>query len=394
MNRTRGYIVLAAAVLMQLCLGGIYAWSVFAAPLQRDYGFTGGQTGLIFGTYMCVFTLTVIFVGPLQDRVGPRIPSVVGGLLLAAGYLLAGSAGGRFAVWWLGAGLLTGVAVGFGYVCPIATALKWFPRHKGLVSGIAVAGYGGAAIALTLIGRWLFDAGWDVHRIFRWVGVGYGLVVVAMGLLMFLPPGERARRPREPFRRRVLLTDRRFWLMFMTFFCSAVAGTSVISHLKSIGLWLGNSAGIAEAAVIALAVGNSSGRVLFGFVYDRIGGRRAILLSLAAMAAGVVLLLLAGHSGLGFLAAAVWVGLCYGSNFPIYAPESARLHGVALVGTVYPLVLFAHGLAPMIGPPAVGLLQRLSGSFAPGLLAAAAVTVAGLILYALLTRGRGERSQS
>lgn len=391
MNRTRGYIVLAAALVMQMCLGGIYAWSVFATPLQQGYGFTAGQTGLIFGTYMCVFTVALIFVGPLLDRIGPRVPCMISGVIFAGGYVLAGLSGGSFVLWWLGGGLLTGVAVGCAYVCPISASIQWFPDHKGLVSGLAVAGYGGAAIVLTMIGRPLLDAGWDVHRIFLWLGLIYGVIVVAMGMLMFLPPGHKSVGRSLGFRRRVLLTDRRFWLLFVPFFCSAITGTSIIGHLRSIGEWMGNSVWFASAAVITLAIGNSTGRVLVGFVYDRLGGRLSIILSLSSMVLAAGTLLAFGHSGVGLLAAAGFVGFCYGANFPIFAPEAARLHGVHLMGSVYPLVLFAHGLAPMVGPPVVGALRRATGSFAPGLVLMAAITLVGIVVILLFDRRREDQ---
>ncbi len=381
MSRTRGYIVLAAAILMQLCLGGIYAWSFFSPILQARFGFAPERTALIFGTHMCVFTVSLLFTGPLQDRYGPRPLAMLSGVLLTAGYLTAGLAGGSFVRWWLGVGVIMGLAVGFGYVCPIATALKWFPRHKGLVAGLAVAGYGGAAIVLSNLARMLTADGWDVSAIFRAVGVVYGAIVVGMGALMFLP-GPLPPRTELAFRRRTVLREARFWWLFAAFFCSAFAGTTVISHLRAIGESLGNSARIATLAISTLAVGNASGRIVWGFIYDRLGGRRSILLSLMLMAGSVLAVVGLGRFEAGFLIAAALVGFCYGGNFSIYAPEAARLHGVHLMGAVYPLLLLSHGIAGQVGPPLAGLLTRLQAGYLPGLLAGAAVTLAGLVAFA------------
>ena len=383
-RRIKAWTVLFAAVVMQSCLGGVYAWSVFCKPLQRDYGYHDGQTQLVFGTCIFVFTLSLLFTGRLQDRFGPRPLAIASGLFLAAGYLTASVGGSHFLTLWLGIGVLNGLAIGCGYVCPIATAVKWFPDHKGLVSGLAVAGYGASAIILMKLAQCLTARGWPVLSIFGLVGVVYGAIVVLSGLLLFLP-GPIQRAEATAFKRRVLLRDRQFWWIFMAFFTTTFPGLVFLGNLRNICVkGFGNTEYLFGWALIVAAAGNSSGRVVWGFIYDHLHGRRSVLLSMTLTVLSMVAVILTGQRALGFLLAAFWVGFCYGGNFGIFAPEVARLWGAAVMGTVYPLALLSHGITAVVGPSLVGLSYDLTRSYYPGLIFAECVTMLGLGVLWLL----------
>ncbi len=372
---------------MQTCLGGIYAWSVFVPPLRADFGFTAAQTQLVFGTCISVFTLSMIFTGRLQDRYGPRPLSVVSGLLLAFSYLAAAAAGQNFYVLWLAIGLAGGLGIGCGYVCPIATAVKWFPRHRGLVSGLAVAGYGGGAIVLATAVEMLLNRGWALPVIFRTIGVIYGSIIISAGLLLFLPAHASSLRA-LPFRRRVLLRDRRFWALCVGLGCATLPGVMVIGNLKPIGLSFGLSSAMAAAGVGALALGNALGRILWGLLHDRLGARRSVIVLLCSSGASVLCLMVAGHNAAGFLVMAGLVGMCYGGNFAVYPAAVAGLYGSHVLGTVYSLVIVSHGIGAQVGPSLCGLSLDLTGSFAPALYLAVGATVAGLLTYRYLSRSR------
>src|SRR6056297_3235109 len=121
------WIVLAASVVLQLVLGGVYAWSVLGDALETDHGLTKGQTGLIFGVTIAVFTIVMIPAGRLLKKFGPRKLAAFGSILFAAGYLLASFSRGQFPLLVVGIGVLTGAGIGAGYVCPLTVGMKWFP---------------------------------------------------------------------------------------------------------------------------------------------------------------------------------------------------------------------------------------------------------------------------
>ncbi|MDQ1327724.1 MAG: transporter, partial [Candidatus Poribacteria bacterium] len=182
------WLVVVGAILIQLCLGAIYAWSVFTPYLSgklpdpvNTFGFSKTQTQIIFSVGLATFALVMIFAGKWQAKTGPRKVAMTGGILLGIGYILGGLFGQSFISQVIFIGLIGGAGIGFGYVCPIAVGMKWFPDKKGLITGLAVAGFGfGALIWMKLADNWghLLD-NWGVLKVF-WV---YGIIFVVAVLI-------------------------------------------------------------------------------------------------------------------------------------------------------------------------------------------------------------------
>ena len=383
----RKYVILVASVVMQICLGGTYAWSAFVPALSKTYGLTSAQTQTIFGVTIAMLSLSMVFSGRLQDRIGPRWVAMIGAALYACGYLLASVSQGAYPLLLLEVGFVVGTGIGFAYVCPLATCIKWFPERKGLITGVAVAGYGAGAIVLSALAAVLFARGLDVLQIFRWMGVVYGSVVFLAALLLDVPGG----RPTGAATVRVsvgaVLRHRAFWGAAVGVFCGTCAGVMVIGNLKPIGLNAGASLAVATAAISALAVGNASGRISWGALYDR-WGRGVIPLSLLFLAGAVLALLGARHSGPGLLGAAVLVGFGYGACLVLYAASVASVWGPERVGSIYPLIMLFHGAGALVGPPLGGRLYDLMGDFTVPLLVAAATALVGAgIVWAVGARG-------
>jgi OFA family oxalate/formate antiporter-like MFS transporter len=139
--------IAVAAIVMQLCLGTVYAWSVFKKPLMGMHQWTEMQTQITFMICIGVIGLAAAFGGMLVDKKGPRFVATLGGILFGVGTLLAGLADQLGNIWlmYLGFGLIAGLGNGFGYVTPIATLIRWFPDKRGLVTGLAVMGFGAGA---------------------------------------------------------------------------------------------------------------------------------------------------------------------------------------------------------------------------------------------------------
>ncbi|MGM0444517.1 MAG: MFS transporter, partial [Fibrobacterota bacterium] len=149
------WVVLMAGVLLQTAIGGIYAWSAFVPSLVEHHGFSRAQTGLLFGVQVIIFTITTLPAGKLLQKRGPRLTAAIGAVLFGLGYVLASFAGSSFAGLLLSLGVVTGIGIGMVYVCPLTTGMKWFPRNKGMVTGVAVAGFGAGAIALSAVAEYL-----------------------------------------------------------------------------------------------------------------------------------------------------------------------------------------------------------------------------------------------
>lgn len=383
----RKFTIVAAAVVMHLCLGGIYAWSVFVPVLNRDFGYSSAQTQFVFGLTVAVLCVGAIFGGRMQDLFGPRIPACLSGVLVGAGYLVAGLLGDRFWGLILGIGVLCGLGVGFGYVTSIAAAARWFPARRGLVTGIVVSGYGCAAIVLSGLAGVLLARGWPVLQVFSLVGWVYGPIIFAAALVLKVPAGSSATTEATGFRRSTLLRDRRFWRLAVGIACATYPGLALIGSLKPIGMWHGFGVATATAAIAALALGNGAGRIVWGLAHDRMRGRNPVLILMGAVIASSVAFACSGFSAAAFLGAAFVLGFCYGGSLAVFPAEVLAVYGVNVFGSVYPFVLIMHGAVAVLAAPLTGLGVDLSGGYWPGMLLAIAMALAGLAVCASLRWG-------
>lgn len=358
----RKWIILVSSVAMQVCLGGIYAWSVFVENLNREYSLSMSGSQIVFGACIMTFTLSMVFAGKLLPRTGPRIIAGTGGILFGGGYILA-SFSGCFTSLFVGISLISGVGIGMAYVCPIVTCMKWFPENKGLVTGVTVAGFGAGAVVLSNMTAALLEAGWEVTGIFRLIGISYGLIVFIAAMSMEFPGGAAHRHVGQPVQPspKILHSDS-FRIFSLGIFCGTFAGLVVIGSLEPIGESWGMTRTVAVAAVSALAIGNGLGRITWGWIFDSIG-MTAIPLSLIMLSAALMMFLgLSGKPAM-FLLTSAFIGFCFGANFVVYAGAAAHEYGTAQVGAVYPFIFLAYGLSALVGPSLGGVFYDIFGNY-------------------------------
>jgi MFS transporter, OFA family, oxalate/formate antiporter len=377
MNR---WTVVAGAIAIQLCLGAIYAWSVFVDPLKESYGFSTTETQIVFSLGLASFAITMIFAGRWQDKKGPRLIATAGGAVLGLGYLIGGLSGGSFPIVALGVGVIGGAGIGLGYVCPLAAGMKWFPDKKGLISGIAVAGFGA--------GAWLFSAVAEsvivsdgVLKAFVWLGIIFTIMVVAGAQLLRNPPAGWA--PKGPvkvakrdFEWRGMIKTRQFWMLWLMFLFAAIAGLMVIGILKPFGIFSGLDAAVAGAAVGVLAIFNGAGRIAWGSASDKLGRHWAMLLMFSLQGVMMLSLMAMGGSELTLALAAAWVGFNFGGNFALFPSATADFFGSRNLGMNYGLVFTSYGTAGIIGPLLGGMVFDATGSYVWAFMPAGALCLA------------------
>lgn len=375
------YLVLAVSISILLCIGGIYAWSVFVPPLRADYGLSASQAQLIFGATIASFTISMILAGRWQERAGPRPVAALGGLLFGGGYLLGSLSRGGFLPLLLGLGIIAGIGVGFVYVCPLTTCLRWFPERKGLVTGLTVAGFGLGAVVQSAIVEFFFTRAMDVLTVFARLGGVYGAVIIGGAFLLFLPGHPAGQTPR-PLPLRVLLSERSFWTLLAGMFAGTFAGLLVIGNLKPIGLEAGVGTYVATVAISLLAVGNALGRISWGWLFDRFGWK-TIPASLFLLGLAVLSLL---RVGLGWLfpLAVVLIGFGFGACFVLYAAQTAAVYGPEGVGRIYPLIFLAYGFSGILGPFIGGWFFDLYRSYKGAILTASILSFAGALATMVL----------
>jgi OFA family oxalate/formate antiporter-like MFS transporter len=402
------WVVVAGGILIQLCLGAIYAWSAFTNKLvEAPFEFTRTQTQIIFSVGLATFAVVMALVaGRWQARSGPRIVALTGGIVMGLGYVLASFAGAGPGAFWtilLGVGVLGGAGIGLAYVCPIAALVKWFPDRKGLITGLAVAGFGfGALIWVKLTGGFrfgpidltpgwagLYGAGWTVQEVMRLYGVLFATLVAVGSTVMVNPPAgwqlvgatTAASGGAKDVTALEMIRTPQFWGLFATFTVSATAGLMVIGVIRLFGLDSLTGRGIAgaDAAVMtATAMGlfyalfNGVGRIVWGILSDRTGRRRAIVLMCVLQGVMMMVFAVAGRSEWGLYLGAALIGFNFGGNFALFPAATADLFGNRNVGSNYPWVFLAYGVGGIVGPVLGGWMgdgQRWAWAFIPAGLA-------------------------
>lgn len=370
------WIVLIAGIVIQTILGGIYAWSIFEPPLVDGYGLTKGQCGSVFGLAVAVFTVSMIAGGRVLSARGPRLTALIGAVLYLAGYAVAAASGGNYMLLVLGVSILSGAGIGFGYVCPLTVGMQWFPKYKGLITGVSVAGFGGGAIILSSLAAHFLKGGMDVLTFFGWIsGVAGGLLIV--GALALAVPEGTGRSATVRSVRGDLFTWA-FALSLFGIFTGTFAGLLVIGNLTPIVLNAGLSVPLAATAVSVFAVGNAAGRIIWGFLFERIR-YRSIPASLACFAVVLLLLSVSSAPWLILLCAGL-LGFGFGANFVIYASALSSHFHVDSFPRLYPICFLGYGLAGVIGPGIGGYLADVTGNYDVALgVSTAMVAVAGLV---------------
>ncbi len=344
------WLILLAAVLMQICLGSTYAWSVFVQPIRDATGLGQGAAQVPFSTFYFVFPLTMAVLGSLRRRPEPRVAAAAGGLLFGAGWMIAGWAGAdpRWTV--AGVGVLGGIGAGFAYLVPVATAMAWFPRHPGLVTGITVAGFGGGA---ALVGRaashLIHGVGLTPYHALAWIGAVNAATICVTGLAMRRPAGSGSGDEPADAPARATIASAPFLALFATFFVGLSAGLTVIANLKH--LHAGDAASGGVAAVAWFATANAAGRIVWGRLFDRAAPVKALVADLlsSGLLFAVAPLLLPTRAGTALFAALA--GFNYGGILAMHPAMVARLWGRANLQRVYGWLVTAHfpaTLAPML----------------------------------------------
>ncbi|MBN1176272.1 MAG: MFS transporter [Dehalococcoidales bacterium] len=375
-----------ASFFVMCAAGSVYAWSIFVAPLRSEYGFSAAQTQLVFGIIIASFSITMLFVGRIQQKLGLRLTLSIGAVLFGTGYILASFSGGNLVIILSGIGVLSGAGMAFGYISVLSNIVKWYPTRKGLATGIGVAGFGSGAILLSQIAQPVISSGATITVLFRSIGIAYGLFYLLCAQLISSPPGERLTKPEKQIGFRQLARDRRFWVLFYTFFTGSFVGLMFIGNLRPIGIFYGAEAGVAVMAIVVVSVGNAVGRILWGQIYDRIGGKRSVLFALALMALLILLLPVVVSVNVLFLAQCLVIGLVYGANFVLYASDVSEIYGVNQLGSIYPIVSLAYGIAGIIGPPIGGWLFDVTSNYFIPIVISSGICLSGMAVYVLLMK--------
>ena len=379
------WIALIAGVSILIVLGGVYAWSAFSELLLKSYDLSQSQLALIFGVSIAAFTLTMIPATKLLNSKGPRVSAGLGAILFALGYLIASFSGGNFYVLLASLGGVTGVGIGLGYAAPLVVSMKWFPRNRGLVTGVAVGGFGAGAIVFSkFISYFAADQTTHVLQIFRYVGMIFGPIALIAACLLFSPKEDQQEIKTEkktPIKHHVV--NPAFILFCVGLFASTFAGLLIIGNLKNLVISLGLKQTTAGLSIAVYSTGNVFGRIAWGQIHDKIGSRKTILCSLISLAIPVGLLLLA-QPNWQMLVIIFLIGAGFGSSFIAYASSVVDYFSVDLFARLYPLCFLSYGLAAIIGPFTGGRIAEITESYSIAIMLGGALVLAAFFVLLFL----------
>jgi OFA family oxalate/formate antiporter-like MFS transporter len=385
------WVIAAAGVAIQIVLGAVYAWSVFRRPLSDEYGTQVSSVNLAFTLTIVFLGVAAYFGGLWMAQVGPRKVATAAGILYGIGVILASLSSSSLLLLYLTYGVIAGTGIGLGYIVPIATLIKWFPDKRGVITGIAVAGFGaGALITAPVAKRLIVSVG--VFETFAILGVCYAVVVVAAAQVLRNPPegfkpegweppakeeGEQATRD---FEFREALRTWQWFALWALLFLNVTAGIALISEAAPMTEEIAGASAAAAATLVGIiAIFNGAGRFLWAALSDVIG-RRWVFLALFAIQA-VVFFLMPNATSYGFFAVlASIVLLCYGGGFGTMPAFAADYFGSANVGRIYGLMLTAWSAGGIAGPLLVSQVRDATGEYDGALYAIAVMLLVASVI--------------
>ncbi len=374
MRTANRWVIAIAGVFLQIALGAVYAWSVFRIPLHEQFGWTISQITLTFTISIFMLGFAAFVGGLWMNRAGPRIVALTGSVLYGLGVFLASFSAHK--LWWLYLtyGFLGGIGLGLGYIVPVATLVKWFPDRRGLITGIAVGGFGaGALITAPVATRLIQTVG--VLPTFAYLGIAYFIVAVIASLFMRNPPEgwqPEGWRPSEKLSsqraaRDFILSEAvkswQWWVLWLILFLNTSAGIAVISQEAPIFEELTKVSALVAGGMVGIAsLGNGVGRVFWAWLSDLITRRLTFAIMFILQ---LFLFWFLPSIALPWLMTTVTfvILMCYGGGFGTMPAFTADYFGPKNVGSIYGLLLTAWSFASVAGPLYIAWMRETTGHY-------------------------------
>ena len=381
------YVVLG--LIMCVCLGAVYAYSIFLAPVRKTFDVSASMANLPFMVFLAFFAVTMFFGGRVMEKLGPRKLGIIGGIIVGLGWLLSSFAPNIW-VLTLTYGVIAGSGVGLVYGCPVAMGAKWFPDKKGLAVGLTLAGFGGSALITGKLASFLIPAV-GLPNTFLYFGIAFGIILVVLSLPFKFPAAGWVPAGWKPAAGAVVAEDftpgemvktSTFWGLFFCFLIGSIAGLMAIGISKPVGKEIINIFDATAATLVGVfAIFNALGRPLFGFLTDKIAPRNATILNLTLILIVSIIMIVAkeGDTGL-YTLSFIGFWLCLGGWLAIAPTATATFFGMKNYARNYGVVFFAYGVGAIIGGIISGQAKDVFGTYTYAFYPTAVLAVVGLVL--------------
>lgn len=397
MKKVNRWVILAASCLINLCIGSVYAWSVFASPMAEylsqttGVALTAADLAIVFTVANLLGPITMISGGRINDTLGPKMVLLAGGIMFGAGLLLAGFAK-SVGMLILGYGIISGLGLGFAYGCTISNSVKFFPDKRGLIGGITTACYGLSSVILPPIATALIGA-FGISNTFKILGIAFGMIVCGASLFVkkcpenyqpdgWNPPQQAAGVAAVDKDWREMLKSPIFYVMIAILVCGAFCGLMCTSQAAPIAQnMIGMTGAAAATAVSVLALFNAAGRIAAGHISDRIGRIHTISLACIVAILGLMCLYFSGEQTyVKFYIGISLVGMAFGAFMGVFPGFTADRFGTKNNSVNYGIMFIGFAAAGYFGPAAMKKIYNTSGSYQQAFLVAAAIGAVGFVL--------------
>jgi MFS family permease len=390
---TSRWIILGASCFINLCIGSLYSWSVFVAPMADYLSSVTGRTivslSIVFTIANCVGPVTMISGGYINDKVGPKWLIRFGALIFCGGMIFSGFAKTP-GMLIIGYGLGVGLGNGVIYGCNVSNTIKFFPERRGLVGGLTSACYGISSILMPPIASQLIN-NWGVTATFKILGMCIFALILSASLLIkacplnFKPEGRvspQANTVTSEYNKKwtEMIMDPGFYIMFMVLLCGAFSGIMVISQASPIAQnMVGLSSTAAAFAVSMLAFSNTLGRVMAGYMSDKLGIIKTIVVVFIITFIGQMILYFGENAKtVQFYAGIISIGFAFGSIMGIFPGFTVARFGPKNNSVNYGIIFIGFAVAGYFGPTIMSSFYSRENSYQPAFLAAAGLALVGL----------------
>ncbi|MHA6532243.1 L-lactate MFS transporter [Paenibacillus sp. BAC0078] len=368
---SKRWLIVLGTVIMQMGLGTIYTWSLFNAQLVNKFGWELSSVSITFSITSFALAFATLFAGTLQERFGLRRLTAAAGIMLGLGLILSSQIS-SLPMFYLLAGVVVGYADGTAYITSLSNLIKWFPKNKGLISGVSVGAYGTGSLIFKYINGSLIDSA-GVSNAFLYWGLIVMIMIVTGSLLVREAPVAAATKtgaanakstqsaPKD-YTVKEMLRTKEAYLLFIIFFTACMSGLYLIGIVKDIGVKLaGLDVATAANAVAMIAIFNTAGRLILGALSDRMSRLKLISVTLAVTAAAMLTLSFAELNYGLFFACVAAIAFCFGGNITVFPAIVSDFFGLANHSKNYGIVYQGFGIGALSG----SFIAAYLGGFKP-----------------------------